>query len=164
MAASGDGTLSAFRHPRPGEELDWLAIDVHGHIGLFSTGGRGPVPKTVAAHLDAVASAVEQLNAMAVTGECADQPAGPGNFSFWVEASRRGIYGFDWGPVMEGSFAQVTTPTRPVTIGATANRAVEEAALLVKLPVAFEEARNLYVDALGVALFGVDEEGTLRDG
>jgi len=32
--------VTAQMHPRPGEELDWLAVDKLGRVGLFSTGGQ----------------------------------------------------------------------------------------------------------------------------
>jgi len=149
--------MTNFRHPRKGDELDWLAVDVHGHVGVFSTGGDGPVPQAVVDHLDEVDAAVSRLSSLAVVGDCADQPDGPGNFSFWVEPSRRGIYGFDWGPISDCSFAQLTTPTRPIAVETIDDSVIRAAAQLVRLPVAFEEARNLHADALGVALFGADE-------
>jgi hypothetical protein len=31
-------------HPRPGFELDWLAVDLNGHVALLSSGGHGPIP------------------------------------------------------------------------------------------------------------------------
>jgi hypothetical protein len=144
--------MTTFRHPRPGDELDWLAVDVHGHVGVFSTGGQGPVPRAVLDNLGKVEAAVRRVASLPVVGEVVDQPAGLGNFSFWIEPARRGIYGFDWGPVSDGSFAQLTTPANPITIDAVVDPEVRDAALLVRLPIAFEEARNLYVDALGVPL------------
>jgi hypothetical protein len=146
--------VAVFSHSRSGNELDWLAIDIHGHVGLFSTGGHGPVPRSVLPHLTAVDSAVDDLPSLPVVGECSEKPVGPGNFSFWIEPSRRGIYGFDWGPVREGGFSRLTTPAAPITVDSISNLAIRTAALLVTIPVAFEEARNLSAASLGVALYG----------
>ena len=156
MAAMMGGEVTAFKHPRPGVELDWLAVDIHGHIGLFSTGGLGPVPKAVVERLGEVDDALARLALLPVTGECADEPRGPGNFSFWIEPSRRGIYGFDWGPVHHGEFTQLTTPAAPITAAEISDDQIRAAAGLVWLPIAFEEARHLLPEALGVDLFGDD--------
>jgi hypothetical protein len=50
-----------FTHPDPGKELDWLATDVNGRIGLFSTGGDGPMPEAVVEHLLQVKAALDRL-------------------------------------------------------------------------------------------------------
>lgn len=94
---------------------------------------------------------MSRLSSLPVVGECADKPKGPGNFAFWIEPARGGIYGFDWGPVSEGSFAQLTTPAAPILVDSIADPAIRRVALFTRLPVAFEEARNLYVAALGVS-------------
>lgn len=146
--------MSAHAHPQPGEELDWLATDIHGHVGLFSTGGRGPVPATVTENRPTVEAAVKALGSLPVVSDLADKPTEPGDFSFWIEPARRGIYGFEWGPVSAGGYTQITTPRSPIVVGDIDIDVIRQAALLVQLPVAFEEARNLAGSAILVPLYG----------
>jgi len=142
--------VSSVVRPRPGFELDWLAVDVGGHVGLFSTGGQGPVPSAVADHLDIVQAAIERLMALPILGECAESPPGDGNFSFWVEPARRGLYGFDWGPVPVGPYARITVPSQPVLIANLLVTAIRDAAALVRIPVDFSATSHVEASELGV--------------
>jgi hypothetical protein len=143
-----------FRHPRIGDELDWLAVDLHGHVGLFSTGGQGPVPEEVARQLTEVAAAIQRLSALPVVGACAESPIGGGNYESWIEPARRGIFGFDWGPVTDPPYVRLTVPTIAITVDEIADALVRHAAALAQIPVDFRTASRLSVDELGVRLFG----------
>jgi hypothetical protein len=146
--------MNAFSHPDPGTELDWLAIDVDEYVGLFSTGGRGPVPSVVVEHLDVVVRAIACLTDLPVRADCAQTPdRGTGNFSFWIEPCRRGIFGFDWGPVEVGPFARLTVPNVPIKAVDLAEAAIREAAQLVRLPVRFALAPHIKNEELGVPLY-----------
>jgi hypothetical protein len=84
-------------HPRWGIEFDWLGVDQHGHVVVFTTAGHGPVPENVNRHLNDVDGAIEHLHHLAVTGE-ADQiikPASEGNYADWHTDSARGFYAYD---------------------------------------------------------------------
>ncbi len=145
--------MSAFSHPTPGLELDWLAVDLNHHVGLFSTGGQGPVPEIVVAHLTQVEAAIQRLRDLPIVGACAESPSGAGNFAFWIEPCRRGLFGFDWGPVAVGPYARFTVPAHIVQVGDIADTLVREIAQLVQLPTQFTEVTAIDVDELGVALF-----------
>lgn len=145
--------MSSFSHPQTGFELDWLAVDSSGHVGLFSTGGRGPVPAAVVQHLSEVQAAVLRLNGLPVLGECTDSPGGGGNFSFWIEPCRRGLFGFDWGPVEIGPYARLTVPSRPVAVTEIEDGDVRNVAGLVRLRLRFAEATSIDYNELGVRLY-----------
>lgn len=145
--------MTPFSHPQPGVELDWLAVDLNGHVGLFSTGGQGPVPRLVVVHLAQVEAAVRRLTELPILGPCAESPSGGGTFEFWIEPCRRGLFGFDWGPVPVGPYARFTVPSRAVQIGEIEDPRVREAAELVRLPTTFAGVTAIDVDDLSVALF-----------
>jgi hypothetical protein len=145
--------MITFMHPDAGRELDWLAIDVDGHIGLFSTGGQGPVPVVVVANMDDVEAAVERLPQLPIIGEVAESPTN-GNYEFWADPSRRGLFGYDWGPVPMGPYARLTIPSRPIAINEVQDSLVKATAALVQLPVRFSQAAAIDVSDLGVQLYG----------
>jgi hypothetical protein len=146
--------MNGFSHPDLGTELDWLAIDIDNHVGLFSTGGYGPVPTAVVDHLAVVEQAIASLTVLPVRADCVSMPeSGTGNFSFWIEPCRRGLFGFDWGPVEVGPFARLTMPKAPIKAEDLAESAVREAAQLVQLSVRFALAPYINHDELGVPLF-----------
>ncbi len=131
-----------------GFELDWLPVDAAGHIGLFSSGGYGPVPLAVVNHLGDVEEALGRLAVMPVTSECVEEPAG-GKFEFWIEPARRGFFGFDWGPGQEGSFTRLTVPSRPVKAADLVDRDLQTAAALVQLSIEFNTATQVEASAIG---------------
>lgn len=140
-------------HPNPGFELDWLARDEAGQVGLFSTGGQGPVPRVVVDHLAAVETAIRRLPSLPVLGPCAESPGGGGNFESWIEPSRRGFYGFDWGPVPVGPYARITVPSRVLMVDDIEDEAVRTAVMLVRLPLDFSQVSEVDQPQLGVELF-----------
>jgi hypothetical protein len=86
-------------------------------------------------------------------GHCAEAPSGGGSFEFWIEPCRRGLFGFDWGPVRLGPYARITVPTHPVLIDEIQDEAVSYAAALVRLAFDFSQASAVEQTALGVALY-----------
>jgi hypothetical protein len=146
--------MSFLRTPRPGFELDWLATDLDGHVGLLSTGGQGPVPATVIDHLAELEAAVGRLESLPVLGICEGRPmTGPGDFTFWTEPCRRGIFGFDWGPVADGPYTRLTVPVRPIDVAEIADAQLRNVIRLTRLPLRFAQEGSINFDALGVALF-----------
>ena len=47
-------------HPLWGREFDWLGIDRHGRVAVFSNAGYGPLPETVNERLADVDAALER--------------------------------------------------------------------------------------------------------
>ena len=144
--------MSTFAHPNPGFELDWLAVDDGGRVALFSTGGQGAVPRVVVENLLIVQAAIERLHVLPILGDCADQPGNGGDFTFWTEPCRRGVYGFDWGPVSVGPYARITTPSRPVLLDQLQDSLVQQTANLVQLRLDFRNAFHIEAAELGIEL------------
>jgi hypothetical protein len=145
--------MTNFIHPMPGFELDWLGIDIHGHVGLFSSGGEGPIPRAVFEHLAEVETAIEHLNVLPVLGTCAQSPRGSGDYSSWIEPARRGLFGFDWEPGTGGPYVRLTIPSCAITIEDLADPDVQKSSLLVRLPIDFYNVSSIDRDALGVDLY-----------
>ncbi len=141
------------RHPNPGFELDWLASDRTGHVALFSTGGNGPIPRVVADHLADVQTAIGRLSTLPILGPCAESRGGGGNFESWIEPCRRGLFGFDWGPVAVGPYARITVPSRILMIHDIADESLRSMAMLVRLLIDFSKVSELDQFQLGVELY-----------
>ncbi len=103
-------------HPRWGIEFDWLGVDQHGRVGLFSSAGYGQVPAAVMDVVDALDAEFERLDELPVVGSFVERPSRAGDFSDWVSVAERGIYGFDW-RVWDGPYMRVTVPSHPLGIG-----------------------------------------------
>jgi hypothetical protein len=146
--------VKSFRHPRLGYEVDWLGVDAHGHLGLFSTGGQGPIPEDVVRHLADVEAAVQRLLTLPVVGECAESPTGGGDYDSWIEPARRGIFGFDWGPIEAPPYVRLTVPSNPVSLDDVADSAIRRAASLAQVPLDFQTTSRIGADDLGIPLFG----------
>lgn len=146
--------MRTYRQPKPGFELDWLALDANDHVAIFSAAGHGPIPRIVAQHLDDVEKAIESLRSLPILGECSECPTGDDDYSFWIEPARRGIFGYDWGGTDVPPYARVTAPSRPVTIREIDEDLIRNAASLVRLPIDFSSARA--VDDQQLEAFGVD--------
>jgi hypothetical protein len=141
--------MTAFSHSLPGFELDWLAVDIKRHAALLSSSGQGPIPCVVVGRLPDLEAAIKALPLLLMLGRCAESPTGRGNYGFWIEPCRRGLFGFDWGPVSVGPYARVTIPSQPVLIDNFSAVAVHKAAKLVTLAVDFGKVAALAPQNLG---------------
>jgi hypothetical protein len=141
-----------FIHPKPGFELDWLASDAAGHVAFFSSAGHGPVPRRVVEQLSDVEAAISRLQVLPVIGSCADCPSDAGEYSFWVHPARRGLFGYEWGPVDRPPYARLAVPSRPLLIEEIDDTLIREVASLVKLDIYFAEHSAISDDDL--QLFG----------
>jgi hypothetical protein len=120
-----------FEHPTPGKQLEWLAVDLAGHVALFTSGGYGPVPFSVSAHAAQVRRAV-----------------------LGIEPLREGMFTYEWGPAASEPYVRRDAPARPVRIDALDDREVAAAALLARLPLEFGDSARLAAADLGVPLYG----------
>jgi hypothetical protein len=78
-------------HPLWGREFDWLGIDRHGHVAVFSNAGYGPLPETVDERLADVDAALERADELAAIGSAANiENSGDGDHSFWYSYSAKG--------------------------------------------------------------------------
>lgn len=104
-------------------------------------------------NLSRVTAAADLLPTLPIIGECAEQPEPLIDYSFLVERARRGLFGFDWGPVRTPPYARLTVPSKPASV-ASLPEAIRGAAALVLLPLDFREVPAIHVEDLSIALFG----------
>ena len=84
-------------HPLWGREFDWLGIDRHGHVAVFSNAGYGPLPETVNERLADVDAALERADELSAIGSAGNiENSGDGDCSFWYSYSAKGFYAYDW--------------------------------------------------------------------
>ena len=117
----GGGSTREQGHPGypAGYDAEWLAVDRYGRLGIFTTGGSGPVPR---AYLDAPRS-LERISAW--VWSCPERTAStllvrlprPDDFEAFA---RRGFFAFDWADVHRTSgfsrrYELQARPAEPVT-------------------------------------------------
>src|SRR5205823_1220942 len=133
----GASKVKSFSHPRSGSELDWLATDLDDNVGLFSTGGYGPVPRVVADRLDRIEAAVGRLGTSQSLGSVLRVPQVGATSTSGLNRAGEGCTGLIGVRSLSDLIARLTVPARPVVTAAIADEAVREAARLVRLPVRF---------------------------
>ncbi|MBE1878055.1 hypothetical protein [Myceligenerans pegani] len=129
-----------------GREWDFLALDRAGAIALISSAGYGLIPKLVLNHGRSVETAVAALQVLPVIGESLDRRGGDrsGDYSDWFEASRRGLYTYDW-QLLHGPYERVSVPS--VMLRASeVDPEIAQAAGLLRLPVRFAETAPFTLD------------------
>ena len=72
-----------------GTEFDWVAVDRHGKIGIFSTAGSGPVPQIAIQYTGSHKAMIEWIRNRSALPIYADYLTFSGDLP---------IYVFDWGP------------------------------------------------------------------
>lgn len=140
-----DEDEAARRHPALGTEWDWLACDSSGRVALLSTGGGGPVPKSILSMADQVKSAVDAARELPQVGEASQLRRESGDWSDWVTAATQGLYAYDWGPwTGDGPYTLVTEPSKPVAVEELPPP-VADAARLHRFPLRFADAAELHL-------------------
>jgi hypothetical protein len=112
-----------------GTEFDWFAMDRNGCFALFATAGRGPVPESTRAAVDAHDSIGESVE---VTGF--------GSAAVWDSYTRVGLYVYDWSDT-QGLYVRAALPKAPLDSG-LAER-LSACPSLPKLEVSFAQAAAL---------------------
>ncbi|MFI6427884.1 hypothetical protein [Promicromonospora sp. NPDC050880] len=137
-----------------GREWDFLAIDRDGSVALISSAGYGPIPDAVLSQGVSVETVVAGLRTeLPVIGESLDRREQDrlGDYSDWFEASKRGLYTYDW-HVHGGPYEQVSAPSAVLRAeGLTPE--VSHVAALLRLPVLFAETAQLSLDEHGTEPF-----------
>ena len=130
-----------------GREWDFLAIDRDGSVALITSAGYGPIPGAVLSHGKSVEAVVAGLRTqLPVIGESLDrrEQDPSGDYSDWFEASKRGLYTYDW-HVHGGPYEQVSVPSVKLRADDLTPE-IGYAAGLLRLPVLFAETAQLSLD------------------
>src|SRR5687767_7294422 len=100
-----------------GFEHAWLAVDVDGHVALFTTAGGGYVPPESLADADGYEAAIDEILAIAPFTRALREPSiGAGLESTWRRMAERGCFAFD-SDVLGGPYRLVAVPSEPVRVG-----------------------------------------------
>ncbi len=109
-----------------GIDSTWFALDADGHVGVFTTGGEGPVPPWLdPAWADAVFDELVTLAArgahrLVTKDRSPSRYADP--FQTWKRWADRGFYAYDWSDVHRAPAARlhryelIASPTRPIGV------------------------------------------------
>jgi hypothetical protein len=134
-------------HPLWGREFDWLGIDRHGRVAVFSNAGHGPLPETVNERLADVDAALERADALPVIGSAGNiENSGGGDCSFWHSYSAKGFYAYDWGE-WGGPYRRLSSPTVPISIDRLPEH-LAAAARLAVFPVDFANEPEIIIECL----------------
>lgn len=118
-----------------GTDAEWFASDEVGHIARFTTGGVGPIPKTIVESNPSWFFDVEDLSVRSDVKFLQKLPR-PDDF---LELSKRGVYGFDWCDVHRKKnqhtkkYELISKPCMPIQLDEIGSFFVGKT-LLVKLP------------------------------
>lgn len=89
--------------PDTGEEFDWYALDTRGCLAVFTTGGLGPIPRSIWPHRNEL---IQLAKAIANLPEVTDFDrvfASSGNCMEWFGYACKGLYAFDYYDVHRGT-------------------------------------------------------------
>lgn len=134
-------------HPRLGIEFDWLGVDRHGHVAVFTTAGYGPVPVGVNRHHADVDAALDQVRELPATGSARDlvRPDPPGgDYSDWDAYSAKGFYAYDW-QVWAGPYQRLSSPTVPVSLSELP-AGLRAVAHFAELPLSFAHEPEIIIE------------------
>jgi hypothetical protein len=133
-------------HPRWGIEFDWLGVDRHGHVAVFTTAGYGPVPVDVNQHFADVDAALDRVGQLPVTGSVGTvvRRSADGDYSEWHAYSAKGFYAYDW-RVWNGPYQRLSSPTVPVSISQLPVE-LQAAARFAVFPVSFANEPEITVE------------------
>ena len=99
-----------------GFEYDWIACDVDGFVGLFSTAGGGYAPPEFLLDTHAHDAAIDAILELPVSTEARFAPKVLPNLqNTWQLVAERGFFAFDSDP-HGGPYRQVAAPRAPIHV------------------------------------------------
>lgn len=125
-------------------EFDWLATDLDGFVGYFSTAGAGPVPTASVQDGELLEDALDRIRAL--DRVCDGVPvAGVLNPRDWIDVAERGIFAYDWSHTTR-QYELVAEPARPVRLHDLLDPKIRSLAAHVRLPVRISMSRQVPPD------------------
>lgn len=97
-------------------DLEWYAIDGHGHLAMFTSAGPGPIPRVVFRDLESHLMLVEYLHNLPLRGRAEVLVRYPCMDDF-QGAARRGFFAIDYeGEFASGWYRLVARPETPLVL------------------------------------------------
>lgn len=134
-----------FDHPFLRSEFDWLAVDRGGRIGYFATAGAGPLPDIVVANAAAFETLYEDVLAVPAFCEAFVVVDTTRNVSEWIEASRRGLFAFDWRRE-RNCYELIARPAEPLVISDSDHLNALSSRVFVRIEADFEKQTAVCVE------------------
>lgn len=82
--------------PSTGEEFDWFALDIRGHLAVFTTAGMGPVPAVIWANREKFYLLETAISGLVESDTFKKVLTAPGNHVHWFDFARKGLFAFDY--------------------------------------------------------------------
>ncbi len=93
-------------------DVMWYGVDAHGRVGMFTSGGPGPIPRAVFRDLDAYNALDEYLRGLPEVGKPELLIRYP-RTTDWQRAAERGLFAFNYESGWPDGYRLVARPTVP---------------------------------------------------
>lgn len=112
---------SAAQGRRPTSDFEWYAVDRKGQLAFLTSAGFGAIPMLVFRNKQAYYLAADYFRSLPVRCGHVLTASGPYNWSSWIKAAERGLYGYDWnvpaGQYVPGyPYKIMASPKNPLTL------------------------------------------------
>ena len=125
-------TIEAQRLQLIGREFDWLAIDIDGKYGLFSSAGSGVIPMNVIEDYNNHDNITEQMTL-----------PNNGYEKVWDDFSSYGFYVYDW-ELNNGPYIRKSKPNSEIPKKISAD--LSKLRSLIKLDFSFEDVKEIIIE------------------
>lgn len=93
-------------------DVMWYGADAHGRVGMFTSAGPGPIPRSVFRDRDAYKALERHLRDLPVIGKLELLIRYKRTID-WRQAAERGLFAFDY----DNGYRPVARPTTPLLLG-----------------------------------------------
>lgn len=102
------------------QELDWLAVDNKGQLGIFTAVMNAPIPDKVKSSLENYQDLQQRIKFRPKTTSAIVVTREKGNFSDWIAYADKGFFAFDFQDVhrtnKKSQYDLIARPARPLLI------------------------------------------------
>jgi hypothetical protein len=102
------------------QELDWLAVDNKGQLGVFTAVMDAPIPDKVKSSFENYLDLRERIELTLKTTSAIVTTREKGDFSEWISYADKGFFAFDFQDVhrtdKKNQYDLIARPARPLTI------------------------------------------------
>lgn len=102
------------------QELDWLAVDNKGQLGIFTAVMNAPIPDKVKLSFENYENLRQRIKSTPKTTEAMVVTREKGNFGDWIAYADKGFFAFDFQDIhrtaKKNQYDLIAKPKRPLTI------------------------------------------------